>query len=414
MVDMAATADPLKRKENYYCFICGNVFDKENEKQVKMFSVTKSRIDSWQQVIQKRGLKTGSKLCSKHFDKEDILDGKYLSGPLSGPFYNYKVTKLTAFAIPKYHLSCLSSSTSFRCQKTKQNVKSVNGKDLLDNKASRRPLSIIRPIVNAQHQSGCVSAHGKKGKRCNTIVAVKKGSTFEKPIVNNPIPIFVEDFDYEMCELSLLNKDTSTCSQPTKVSLETNLYLEEVGDQQLNLQDLQDVGAPLLDFRSVTAPQLELRDVTARQLHLQDVGASQLDLRDVGASQQDLRDVTAPQLDLTNVSAPQLDLQDVGAPQIDLQDVTASQLDLQDVGASQLDLRDVGASQLDIRNVTAPQMDLREDGDSQLDLQDVGASQLDLRNVTAPQLDLTNVTAPQLDLKDVSAPQLDLQDVGAS
>ena len=48
---MAATADPSKRKENYYCFICGNVFDKENEKQVKMFSVTKSRIDSWQQVI---------------------------------------------------------------------------------------------------------------------------------------------------------------------------------------------------------------------------------------------------------------------------------------------------------------------------------------------------------------------------
>ena len=108
-MDMAATADPLKRKENYYCFICGNVFDKENEKQVKMFSVTKSRIDSWQQVIQKRGLKIGSKLCSKHFDKEDILDGKYLSGLLSGPFYNYKVTKLTASAIPKYHLSKICS-----------------------------------------------------------------------------------------------------------------------------------------------------------------------------------------------------------------------------------------------------------------------------------------------------------------
>jgi hypothetical protein len=109
MVDMAATADPLKRKENYYCFICGNVFDKENEKQVKMFSVTKSRIVSWQQVIEKRGLKIGSKLCSKHFDKEDILDGKYLSGPLSGPFYNYKVTKLTASAFPKYHLSKIGS-----------------------------------------------------------------------------------------------------------------------------------------------------------------------------------------------------------------------------------------------------------------------------------------------------------------
>jgi hypothetical protein len=103
MVDMAATADPLKRKENYYCFICGN------EKQVKMFSVTKSRIVSWQQVIEKRGLKIGSKLCSKHFDKEDILDGKYLSGPLSGPFYNYKVTKLTASAFPKYHLSKIGS-----------------------------------------------------------------------------------------------------------------------------------------------------------------------------------------------------------------------------------------------------------------------------------------------------------------
>ena len=134
---------------------------------------------------------------------------------------------------------------------------------------------------------GCVSAHGKQEKRCNTIAAVKKGSTFEKPIVNNPIPIFVEDFDSEMCELSLLNKDTSTCSQPTKVSLETNLHLEVVGDQQLDLQDLQDVGAPLLDLRDVTAPQVDLRDVIARQLDLQDVGASQLDLQDDGASQID-------------------------------------------------------------------------------------------------------------------------------
>ena len=103
---------------------------------------------------------------------------------------------------------------------------------------------------------GCVSAHGKQEKRCNTIAAVKKGSTFEKPIVNNPIPIFVEDFDSEMCELSLLNKDTSTCSQPTKVSLETNLHLEVVGDQQL---DLQDVGARQLDLQDVGARQLDFK-----------------------------------------------------------------------------------------------------------------------------------------------------------
>ena len=146
---------------------------------------------------------------------------------------------------------------------------------------------------------GSVPAHGKKEKRCNTIVAVKKGSTFEKPIVNNPIPIFVEDFDYEMCELSLLNKDTSTYSQPTKVSLETNLHLEEVGDQQI---DLQDVGA--------------------RQRDIQDVGARQLDLQDAGTPQLDLRNVTAPQIDLRDVTARQLDLQDVGAPQMDLRDFT--------------------------------------------------------------------------------------------
>jgi len=102
---MSATSDPLKSKENYYWFICGNVFNKENEKQVKMFSVTKSIIYSWQKVIQKRGLKIGSKLCSKHFDKVVIVDGKYLSGPLSGPFYNFTISKLTASAIPKYLLS---------------------------------------------------------------------------------------------------------------------------------------------------------------------------------------------------------------------------------------------------------------------------------------------------------------------
>jgi hypothetical protein len=106
---MAATADPLQRKKNYYCFICGNVYDKENEKQVQMFPVTKSRIYSWQQVIKKRGLKIGSKLCSKHFDKADIVEGKNLSGPLSEPFYSYKVSKLTASAIPKYHLSKIGS-----------------------------------------------------------------------------------------------------------------------------------------------------------------------------------------------------------------------------------------------------------------------------------------------------------------
>ena len=106
---MAATADPLQRKKNYYCFICGNVYDKENEKQVQMFPVTKSRIDSWQQVIKKRGLKIGSKLCSKHFDKADIVEGKNLSGPLSESFNSYKVSKPTASAIPKYLLSKIGS-----------------------------------------------------------------------------------------------------------------------------------------------------------------------------------------------------------------------------------------------------------------------------------------------------------------
>ena len=106
---MAATADPLQRKKNYYCFICGNFYDKENEKQVQMFPVTKSRIDSWQQVIKKRGLKIGSKLCLKHFDKADIVEGKNLSGPLAEPFYSYKVSKPTASAIPKYHLSKIGS-----------------------------------------------------------------------------------------------------------------------------------------------------------------------------------------------------------------------------------------------------------------------------------------------------------------
>jgi hypothetical protein len=59
-----------------------------------------------------------------------------------------------------------------------------------------------------------------------------------------------------MCDLSLLNKDTSACSQPTEVSLETNLHLEEVGEQQL---DLQDVGARQLDLQDVGARQLDFK-----------------------------------------------------------------------------------------------------------------------------------------------------------
>ncbi len=45
--------------------------------------------------------------------------------------------------------------------------------------------------------TGCVSAHGKQ-KTCKGIVVVNKGSTFEKPILKNPISILVEDFDEDV------------------------------------------------------------------------------------------------------------------------------------------------------------------------------------------------------------------------
>ena len=51
---------------------------------------------------------------------------------------------------------------------------------------------------------GCVSAHGIQNKTCDGIVVVSKESTFEKPLLKNPISIFVEDFDNEMCGLSAL------------------------------------------------------------------------------------------------------------------------------------------------------------------------------------------------------------------
>lgn len=91
-----------KQKSSLYyrCFLCGNVnVRSENEKQL-MYKVTKTRFTKWKQVIQKKELRVGSKLCGIHFDADDVVRGRVVSGI----FQNYKTHRLAVGVLPKYYL----------------------------------------------------------------------------------------------------------------------------------------------------------------------------------------------------------------------------------------------------------------------------------------------------------------------
>lgn len=67
-----------KKKKGTYCFICGysNLIDKDNSEKIVYFSVTESRLSTWENLSKKPGFKFGSRVCSRHFDPVDISFGK--------------------------------------------------------------------------------------------------------------------------------------------------------------------------------------------------------------------------------------------------------------------------------------------------------------------------------------------------
>lgn len=62
----------MPRPKVQYCFICGKI-DQENWKI--LFEVPIDKVDEWQKVIAKPGLKKRSLLCEEHFEETDIDKG---------------------------------------------------------------------------------------------------------------------------------------------------------------------------------------------------------------------------------------------------------------------------------------------------------------------------------------------------
>ena len=83
------------------CFLCESVsvYDK-NVVKSGLFQVPVRKVDEWQSVITKPGLKSTSKLCHRHFDDEDILKGR----TIQNVFYPHSKWMLKKEAKPKYFL----------------------------------------------------------------------------------------------------------------------------------------------------------------------------------------------------------------------------------------------------------------------------------------------------------------------
>jgi len=258
---------------------------------------------------------------------------------------------------------------------------------------------------------GCDSAHGKQRKSWE-IVVVSKGSTFEKPLLKNPIPIFVEDFDNLICELSLLNKDTPTCSQltcaeSTEVFLETNqdtqLDIPHVADKQLELQDVifsgdvtipKEASMPTLNtskqmgqlLETITQTHIDMPEFEEKQVYVKDCHVSANLIGEKESYTPMFYPNKATELILVTTPEKRLDLEDVGYQQLDLQDVDL-QMEYQDVGAQSMDLQDVGGQLVDLQDV----------GDQQVDSEDVGDQQLDADNINAINIDFLKPVARHAD-----------------
>lgn len=102
------------------CFIsgCYHKQDDENEtRTVGYFCVPLPSLQAWQRLINKPGLTTSSRICSRHFDESDITKGR----TILDVFYPYRVWRLNAGAMPKYHLGNGSDNNTNSTNSKNQN-----------------------------------------------------------------------------------------------------------------------------------------------------------------------------------------------------------------------------------------------------------------------------------------------------
>lgn len=98
---------------NKPCFIadCSSKRDGENGR-VAFFGPPKKFFKQWGDIIPKKGLLPGSRLCSLHFDDDDIIKGKLIGDV----FYEQQLWRLKTGALPKHFLGIyIVASTHSNC-----------------------------------------------------------------------------------------------------------------------------------------------------------------------------------------------------------------------------------------------------------------------------------------------------------
>lgn len=86
------------------CVVTGcrttNVQENTKENGITFFRVPKSSLKEWQEQMPSIHLTSNSRLCSRHFDENDILKGR----EILNVFHHYKKWMLKPGSLPKHFL----------------------------------------------------------------------------------------------------------------------------------------------------------------------------------------------------------------------------------------------------------------------------------------------------------------------
>ena len=90
---------------------CREINAEENVKEngITFFKVPNSALSKWQAVMPTSNLTNMSRICSRHFDEEDIVKGR----EILNVFFPYKRWNLRTGALPKHFLSNSSKYYNF-------------------------------------------------------------------------------------------------------------------------------------------------------------------------------------------------------------------------------------------------------------------------------------------------------------
>ena len=91
-----------RKSKPCFVFNCNSSYNKENG-SIALFHPPKLCLNSWQEIIRKPGLTCKSKICSIHFEENDIVKGR----EILGVFHSYSKWKLKSGALPSKLLGIL-------------------------------------------------------------------------------------------------------------------------------------------------------------------------------------------------------------------------------------------------------------------------------------------------------------------